>query len=46
MKSFIRLLHAVVHGASLRNEVEKAFIEYVGSNGNNLLKKFDKMVEE
>jgi len=46
LDNFIRLLHAVVHGASLREEAEKSFVSYVGSGAENLLVKFDKMVEE
>jgi len=46
MTSFIRLFHAVVRGASLKDEAEKSFVDYTGSNGKDMLGKFDKMVEE
>lgn len=44
MENFIRLLYSIVHGASLKDEAEKAFIEYVGADGKSKLEKFDKMV--
>ena len=45
MDNFIRVLYSVVHGASLKDEAEKAFISFLGADGKSKLEKLDKMVE-
>ena len=45
MNSYIRVLHAVVRGASLKEEAEKALIQHIGAPGKAMIGKFDKAVE-
>nr|CAB3262948.1 uncharacterized protein LOC100185653 [Phallusia mammillata] len=43
---YIGILHAVVRGASLRDEAEKALLEVLGPTGKAMIKKFDSIVQE
>ena len=44
MNAYIRILHAVVRGGSLKDEAEKALKEHLGPAGGAMIRTFDQTV--
>ena len=44
--SYVRVLHAVVRGASLKEQAEEVLEEVLGPAGKSMIKAFDRQLEK